>query len=193
MFLRKPAIRVPRYLVPWLAALFGILGASGEALGATYTYTSLPYNDFIGSTYSPANFLSVSVTFTDVLSPNMPVTDMSGSVVDWSLYDQQDLLTPANSVLASAQFTTDSTGQITGWGFGAGTPEFNLVLATVNLPGFTVHDGSSFGADSGQRYDAPQTWQLVATPEPASSSYVLAGFASLVACKRLARAVVRKT
>ena len=90
---------------------------SGPHLPATptrYDYAGPFFTGFLAP-YSAALHVTGFLRFADPLPPNMPLTDVTAAVDDFSYSDGIQTRTPADSVVCSLEVATDAAGRIVEW------------------------------------------------------------------------------
>lgn len=79
-----------------------------------YSYIGSPF-DSADPPYSTGDRITGEISFPIPIKPSLPLTDVSGSLADFSFTDGQQTRTLANSVICSFEVATDAGGNITDW------------------------------------------------------------------------------
>jgi len=177
--------------------------ASGASAATIYQYTGNTYTVTIdntppaGTTYTTSMSVSGSFTTAVALAANMPLTDISASILLYSFDDGANTLTQSNSTLFGAfSVATDGGGNISLWQFTAnsgpplpstgGPGDQRMLISSADTGVFqldrgilqecTAVSGTSCGSvfsDLGQVSNSPGAWSIV--PEPSTALLLGAG------------------
>ena len=165
-------------LVIGLVAAIAFLAPPGKA-DSTYSYTGVPLTVFTNTTCPPTCSITGSVTFAQVLAPNLDFGSVAPSSANFT--DGVTTFTLLNStIFAGFEFKTDSSGNIIGWSFnltgpGGGGGLFSFYSGT----GLMFASAEGVNIDKYQAYNAdgvvPGTWKQSITGVPEPSSLLLLG------------------
>ncbi len=104
-----------------MIAAFGIIAPVSAATLYQYTgnnFTSVSDPSVPAGAYDTSMSISGSFLVADALTP-MPVTDISASILEYTLFDGRTNLTHLNSTLVNASFAINASGDIITWTFTA--------------------------------------------------------------------------
>lgn len=163
-----------------------ISGAVSLVLGSPVTY------NYTGNDYTTLNFpltssgsIAASFALSSALPGNLDDADESGLVLNWSISDGYTSLSQSDGdFLLSFDFTTDASGDITGWGFEGQDEDCTdsyCVFISSEAPSPTG-DQSAYEIDSdfyfSRNPNDPGQWEVTgesATPEPSTILLVISG------------------
>jgi hypothetical protein len=166
---------------------------TGQNYVSVSDYPTLGLNDF-----STSDFISASITFASPLPDNLGLgsndvqydVDESAAILTWNITDQVYTLTPANSVLTTADFGTNAEGDIDLWNLNANETTSSIFLnisTTGTDPATNGLDQSSiyyyaFGLGPAASTSLTGTWQNASstTPEPSTTVLLSLGGAVLL-------------
>jgi len=170
--------------------LVAILGMS-PASATTYTYTG---NNFTYATgpYTKSDAVSGYLTLQYPLGDNLDLLNQAGFVSAFSFTDGVQTLTQNNAYVGLAQFSTNSSGAITGWdlNFVSDSHLSNIYTYYYYYSPYNYYPSR----DGGGSYDAylgegihdglhgtmtPVTTDVGAVPEPSTWAMMILGFAGV--------------
>jgi hypothetical protein len=160
---------------------------------STYEYTGANYTLIVdntppaGTNYTTSDSVTGTFVVAVALAPNMPLTDIGGSVLTYSFSDGANTLTESNSSIFGAfDIATDALGNISEWQLtlqsgpplpAVGVPgEQREIISSANLVSFKADRGilqectgpgpgcGPVSSDLGQVFNSPGPWMLLKTP-----------------------------
>jgi len=184
-----------------------LLGVSGLVLSLSasaranviYTYTGNPFTT-VQAPYTTADRVTATMTLPNPLAANLSNVDVTANLVSLSMSDGVQTLDLANpgpgtNPFIIAEFSTDSSGNITAWGVQITTSVMTDPTSTVGV-GILTHSGPSIkviddgieeappptGSVSGVVRNAPGVWTLV--PEPGTVTLLAIGLFAMACLTR---------
>jgi len=162
-----------------------------------YQYTGSPFTDFSGGlTNPPYTNLSGTFELAAALPANMPLADITSSLLSLDFTDGVDTLSLPSLAIppSSIELATDASGQIVLWLIGLQTPGSQTIFLsqsdpTLNpyYPIFNAYDVA--GINQGQSFAQSHsigTWTVV--PEPSTGALLTLGLAGVAVRRRPVRA-----
>jgi len=165
--------------------------APAAAIPTTYEYVGNDFNIFAYGVYSSTDSVTISITLTGALGPNLTIgVNAIGSVTAYSFSDGVQTIsntTPNAQLVWFNGIETDASGIPVRWHAEAEIAGGNFYISSARLgdSGAGFDDGcytSSVFCDSGARTDNPGIWSIV--PEPSSLALLASGLAGLAAAGR---------
>lgn len=176
------------------AAVLLLWVAPPAAATATYQYTGVLFGQAIPP-FTTSNSIDGAITLTNPIPGGSTALDVSAEINTYDFTDGVHTYTPSTSSVATATFTTNSGGSVTGWDL--------VILGTGSISQFvicTFRNGAVCQASQGVTVDAvtkpassgafvyadnqtPGAWVQV-IPEPSTLSLIATGFSVLAAVAR---------
>lgn len=161
-------------------------GPASQSNAAVYSYTGQPYSETTGI-YTTNDFLTVEIETDSPLAPGLDLLDISSNIVSYSAFGGNQILTPENSFITWAFFSTNPQGEITSWRLYLSQPyEFRtreemLTQSGATFPPLTdqlrtneciVGQPSCFAGVRARNFSTPGTWSQTLVPEPSTALLV---------------------
>lgn len=168
-----------------LGALLALLGAAPAAkanINYTYTFLGNDYN-FAQSPFSTSDFISASFTFASPLPDNLSLTNVTSSILSWTVTDQLFTLDPSYNGTFYLDVTTDSAGDIDSQDIFADTPDglTDRIEVSYGPALYEISYDEATGAMAGiEGGSATATWTETTESTPEPSLLVPLGGATLL-------------
>ena len=170
---------------------------TAQAGAAVYSYTGQTYSETTG-TYTTDDFLTVEIETDVTLESDLDLLDISTRIVSYSAFGGNQILTPENSQITWAFFSTNSQGDIVSWRllftqpYEFGTREEMLTQSGATFPPLTdqlrtnqciVGQAGCFAGVRARNFSSPGMWERTVVPEPSTALLIGVGLVA-VGCSR---------
>lgn len=153
----------------WVLVFLAMLLPSSTSANAIYQYSGNLFDTFSGTGYDSSMSIFGQFELAAPLGSNLPLTDITASIISYSFSDGLVTLTDGNSTIIHVQVATGGVGEIVGpWDFWVETPDHYLRTVADGDPFGAIDEAINFLTSAGASVaDNRGTWSIV--PEPSTA------------------------